>query len=159
MEIERKFLPEKLPFDLEAYPSSRIEQAYLCVRPVVRIRREDGRFWLTYKSSGLLAREEYNLALTEEAWLHLLAKADGRVLKKRRFRVPLGSSGYTAEIDRFEDCYEGLILVEVEFPTQEEALAFEPPAWFGREVTYSGEYQNSRLALLPRPAVSEDCPG
>ena len=38
-------------------------------------------------------------------------------------------------------------LAEVEFPSEEAAHAFVPPEWFGREVTFTGEYQNSRLAL------------
>ena len=39
------------------------------------------------------------------------------------------------------------MLAEVEFPDEEAALAFTPPVWFGRDVTFTGEYQNSRLAL------------
>lgn len=30
MEIERKFVPVKLPDNLESYPHTRIEQGYLC---------------------------------------------------------------------------------------------------------------------------------
>ena len=147
MEIERKYLIDFLPFEPEKYPSSLIEQAYLCTNPVVRIRREDEHFYLTYKSKGLLAREEYNLPLTKEGYIHLLAKADGRILTKRRYRIPLENIAYTIELDCFTGHYNGLILAEVEFPTEEEALSFEPPAWFGRDVTFTGEYQNSRLAM------------
>ena len=39
------------------------------------------------------------------------------------------------------------MLAEVEFKSEEEARRFVAPAWFGRDVTFSGEYQNSRLAL------------
>ena len=147
MEIERKYLIDFLPFEPEKYPSSLIEQAYLCTNPVVRIRREDEHFYLTYQSKGLLAREEYNLPLTKEGYIHLLAKADGRILTKRRYRIPLENTAYTIELDCFTGHYNGLILAEVEFPTEEEALSFEPPAWFGRDVTFTGEYQNSRLAM------------
>ena len=38
------------------------------------------------------------------------------------------------------------MLVEVEFETEEQANAFVPPEWFGKDVTFSGEYQNSQLA-------------
>ena len=54
--------------------------------------------------------------------------------------------GLTVELDVFQGYYEGLILAEVEFPSLEEAQKFVPPAWFGRDVTLSGEYQNSRLS-------------
>ncbi len=40
MEIERKFLIKTLPSDLESYPSSHIEQAYLNEQPVLRIRKK-----------------------------------------------------------------------------------------------------------------------
>ena len=65
MEIERKYLIEKeqLPADLASYPFHKIEQGYLCTSPVVRIRRQDDNYFLTYKSKGLMAREEYNLPL------------------------------------------------------------------------------------------------
>lgn len=153
MEIERKYLIEHLPFDPEAFPKSQIEQAYLCTSPVIRIRRENDRFYLTYKSKGLLEREEYNLPLTKEAYDHLLRKADGRILTKERYRIPLPGTGYTIELDRFSGDYQGLFLAEVEFPSKEEAMAFQAPDWFGRDVTFTGEYQNSRLALEAEPVT------
>ncbi len=149
MEIERKFLtePAAIPFSLEDFPSSMIEQAYLCTAPVVRVRRDGDRYYLTYKSEGLLAREEYNLPLTKEAYEHLAGKADGILLKKRRYRVPDPETGLTIEIDVFSGEYRGLCLTEVEFETKDQAASFRPPEWFGREVTWSEEYQNSRLAM------------
>lgn len=147
MEIERKFLVETLPAHYSTYPYHEIEQAYLCTSPVVRIRREDSHYYLTYKSKGLLSREEYNLPLTEQAYLHLLSKADGRILSKRRYLIPFEGTSLVIELDLFKKEYEGLFLAEVEFPTEEAALAFQPPAWFSKDVTFTGEYQNSRLAL------------
>ena len=146
MEIERKYLISTPPEDYRSYPYRWIEQAYLCTDPVVRIRRDDGRYYLTYKSKGLLVREEYNLPLTEDAYFHLLQKADGIVLHKRRYLIPIDGTGLTIELDIFEGQYEGLMLAEVEFPSEEEANAFTPPAWFGEDVTDSGLYQNSRLS-------------
>src|SRR5699024_1187730 len=87
MEIERKFLIDKenLPENLEQFPCRQIEQGYLCTAPVVRIRRQDEEYYLTYKSAGLMAREEYNLPLDREAYLHLKPKADGLVIAKTRY--------------------------------------------------------------------------
>ena len=120
MEIERKFLVKKedLPKNLEQYPKKVIEQGYLCTDPVVRIRQSNDSYYLTYKSRGLLAREEYNLPLTREAYEHLIFKAP----------------------------YEGMFLAEVEFPSEEAAKAYQPPEWFGEDVTYSAEYHNSTLS-------------
>ena len=58
MEIERKFLISKLPENLSDYPSHQIEQGYLTTNPVVRIRRQDDDYILTYKGGGMMARED-----------------------------------------------------------------------------------------------------
>jgi CYTH domain-containing protein len=146
MEIERKYLIEQLPEGYEAFPCQDMEQAYLCTEPVVRIRRAGEDYYLTYKGKGLLVREEYNLPLTKEAYEHLLTKADGIILTKRRYRIPIEGTDLTIEMDIFSGRYEGLILAEVEFPDEASAMQFTPPEWFGRDVTFSGEYQNSRLS-------------
>ena len=88
MEIERKFLVTTPPENYGSFPLHEIEQAYLCTEPVVRIRKEDDNYYLTYKSKGLLAREEYNLPLTAEAYEHLKPKADGILITKDRYVIP-----------------------------------------------------------------------
>ena len=116
---------------------------------MVRVRREDETYYLTYKSKGLLAREEYNLPLTKESYEHLLAKTDGNVLTKKRYLLPVpGRADLTVELDVFEGKFDGLVLAEVEFETEEDAGKFQAPDWFGEDVTFSGEYQNSRLSRL-----------
>ena len=149
MEIERKYLIEKLPENLESFPFHDIEQAYLCTSPVVRIRRQDEEYYLTYKSKGMLSHEEYNLPLTKEAYEHLKTKADGNVIKKRRYLIPL-SDTLTIELDLFSGSFEGLVLAEVEFPTEEAAHAFVPPKWFVKEVTFCKEYHNSYLSTIKK---------
>ena len=149
MEIERKFLIEKAPEGYESYPFHMIEQAYLCTEPVVRIRREDSDYYLTYKGKGLLSREEVNLPLTAESYSHLLAKADANVLTTKRYLIPVENRpDLTIEFDVFEGKFAGLMLAEVEFASEEDANAFLPPDWFTKDVTFSGEYQNSRLSKL-----------
>ena len=114
---------------------------------MVRVRRDNEDYYLTYKGKGLLSREEYNLPLNKEAYEHLLSKADGIILTKKRYMIPVpGNEHLTIELDVFEGHYNGLILAEVEFSTEEEAKAFNPPSWFGEDVTFSGEYHNSRLS-------------
>ena len=147
MEIERKFLIRKddLPQDLASYPCHRIEQGYLCTSPVVRIRRQDDDYFLTYKSKGLMSREEYNLPLTAEAYEHLKPKADGILITKDRYVIP-EKDGLTIELDVFHNDYEGLLLAEVEFPSEDAANTYIAPTWFGRDVTFSSEYHNSTLS-------------
>lgn len=145
-EIERKYLIRTLPDNLASYPYHEIEQGYLCTEPVVRIRRQDQEYYLTYKSKGLMIREEYNLPLTEEAYLHLREKTDGRLITKRRYLVPLAP--YTIELDIFSSPDPNLMLAEVEFPSEEAANAFAAPDWFGEDVTHSSRYHNSNLSKL-----------
>ena len=146
MEIERKYLVKQVPENLASYPFHEIEQGYLCTEPVVRIRRQDEEYYLTYKSKGLMIREEYNLPLTKDAYFHLREKIDGRLISKRRYLIPLDP--YTIELDVFHSPKDDLILAEVEFPSEEDALTFTPPDWFGEDVTNSSLYHNSRLSTL-----------
>lgn len=147
MEIERKYLLKELP-DLKAYPCHKIEQAYLCTNPVVRVRRQDESYYMTYKGGGMMAREEYNLALNREAYEHLKKKADGNVISKTRYLIPLETEGLTAEIDVFEAPFAPLIMAEVEFETKEQAERFVPPNWFGEDVTFDGRYHNSYMSKM-----------
>ena len=146
MEIERKFLIKTLPEYLESYPCRHLAQGYLCVKPVVRIRRDNEKYELTYKSGGMMARMEYNLPLNEQAFEHLKSKIDGRLIEKRRYMIPL--EPYTIELDIFDGDLAPLIIAEVEFPSIEEANNFTAPDWFGEDVTYDGRYHNSYLSRI-----------
>ena len=145
MEIERKYLIRQLPENYQSYPHKELEQGYLSTNPVVRIRKADDDYILTYKGSGFMVREEYNLPLTKEAYEHLRPKVDGILIHKIRYQIPFGQK-YTIELDVFLDALAPLILAEVEFPSKEEANAFLPPNWFGEDVTFSSEYHNSTLS-------------
>lgn len=149
MEIERKFLPslKELPFNPKDFPVREIEQAYLCTSPVVRVRKDNDDYFLTYKSKGLMIREEYNLPLTEEAYRHLIAKADGRVITKKRYMIPLDNT-LTLELDIFEKDLRPLVIAEIEFPDENTACSYQPPSWLGEDVTHSPLYHNSVLSRL-----------
>ena len=144
LEIERKFLVSSLPEDLEKYPHSELIQAYINASPVIRIRKDRDRCELTVKGSGLLSHEELNLPLTEEAYLHLLEKHEGKVIEKTRYRIPFGD--LTIELDLFHGFLEGKILAEVEFPDEDAALSFIPPGWFKEDVTYDPAWHNAVMA-------------
>lgn len=163
MEIERKFTVTKLPEHLESYPCHIIEQAYLNTDPVVRIRKEDDSYYLTYKGKGLLAREEYNLPLNEASYYHLREKADGNVIRKRRYVIPIQAPKFnmtyltslqesidqvslSVELDVFAPPFAPLVIAEVEFPNQEMAEAFQPLDWFSQDVTNDPAYHNSNLS-------------
>ena len=145
MEIERKYLIKQLPDHLDQYEHRKIAQGYLCTNPVVRIRRSNDDYYMTYKGNGLMVREEYNLPLTQQAYEHLLTKIDGLLISKTRYLIPLNDN-LVAELDIFEDDLHGLQLVEVEFDSVENANTFVAPDWFGEDVTHSGQYHNSYLS-------------
>lgn len=163
MEIERKFTIKKLPDGLESYPCHVIEQAYLNTDPVVRIRREDDSYYLTYKGKGLMAREEYNLPLNEASYYHLREKADGNVISKKRYVIPIVEMAFDmayvsatqknidqislqVELDVFEPPFAPLVIAEVEFPDEETARAFQMLDWFSQDVTNDPAYHNSNLS-------------
>lgn len=159
MEIERKFTVKNLPGHLEEYPCHIIEQAYLNTDPVVRIRRQDDEYYMTYKGKGLLAREEYNLPLNEHSYYHLREKADGNVISKKRYVIPIEHPTFTSEykesvdytglcveLDVFAEPFAPLIIAEVEFPSEDMANAFTPLDWFDQDVTEDPSYHNSNLS-------------
>lgn len=167
MEIERKFTVKELPENLTSYPCRIIEQAYLNTDPVIRIRRQNDEYYLTYKGKGLLAREEYNLPLNEQAYYHLREKADGNIISKKRYVIPVkhpqfaptymskhlsdsdksvDSLGLCVELDIFDAPFAPLIIAEVEFPDKEMAEAFQMLDWFSQDVTNDPAYHNSNLS-------------
>lgn len=158
MEIEKKYTIKHLPDNLEEYPCKVIEQAYLNTEPVVRVRKSNDTYTLTYKGSGLMTRAEYNLPLDEASYKHLLEKADGNIIAKKRYVIPLENprfaDGFTPaeelslriELDIFEPPFAPLIMAEVEFPDTQTADAFLPPAWFAEDVTENPKYHNSNMS-------------
>lgn len=81
MEIERKFLLAQLP-EIVSFEVASIEQAYISIDPEVRIRKktilkgkDKGKtdYKLTVKSSGTLAREEFETSVTKEFYENTLA--------------------------------------------------------------------------------------
>lgn len=154
MEIERKFLIDKnkLPKELESYPHSRLEQAYIITEPVLRIRQKDAEYILTYKGPGFLKREEEEFPLTKEAYEKLLTKTEGNIISKTRYRIP-EKGGLTIELDIFHGLFEGLYLAEVEFPDEETANSYTPPEWFKKEVTTESAFHNSTLSSMKESEI------
>ena len=145
MEIERKYLVSGIPDNIDSYPCRFIEQGYLNTAPVVRVRRDNDNYYLTYKGGGMMAREEYNLPLNKEAYEHLLAKADGNIITKHRYEIP-DKTGRTIELDIFDGVFNGTVIAEVEFDSIDEADSYIPPDWFLEDVTNDTSYHNSNMS-------------
>lgn len=149
IERERRFLVREVP---EALPDgSRIVQGYLMTMPAaVRVRRRDTACTLTIKTGTGLARTEIERSITDDEFDALWDVANDLRIEKHRHLIPL-ADGLIAELDLFAGPLAGRRLVEVEFDTDDDAAAFEPPAWFGREVTDDGRYTNAALARAGWP--------
>jgi adenylate cyclase len=48
---------------------------------------------------------------------------------------------------------DGLVVAEIEFPSEEDAKAFQPPHWLGEEVTGDHRYMNETLATKGLPGA------
>ena len=148
IEIERKFLVAEPPSDLERWPSTAIEQGYLALDEdgtEVRVRRRDGRTWLTVKSGAGRVRVEEEIEIEGERFERLWPLTEGRRIEKRRYEIDAGD-GLVIELDVYAAELEGLVVAEVEFGSEEAAEAFTPPAWLGPDVTEDARYKNQRLA-------------
>lgn len=151
IERERKFLVDHVP-EL-AGDGTRFRQGYLAIDGRVSVRVRDASAsgcTLTIKAGRGAVRTELEWPITaeqfEQGWQHT---AERRVHKTRHL-VPL-SDGATAELDDFHDDLAGLMLVEVEFDSNDQMQAFNPPDWFGPEVTDDPSYTNSMLSVRGRP--------
>jgi len=56
--------------------------------------------------------------------------------------------GTKIEVDVYGGPLSGLVVAEVEFESEAAATAFEPPDWFGREITGDAKFRNNVLARL-----------
>jgi adenylate cyclase len=152
-EIERKFLVEELPPDLEdEEPPEEIRQAYLALPPdgvEVRVRQRADRYYLTVKSAGGLVREETEIELSRDQFARLWELPGLPIVEKTRRQVPRDQ--HVMEIDVFAGRLEGLVLAEVEFESVAASEAFVPPSWLGQEVTEDSRYKNRSLALNGPP--------
>ena len=159
MEIERKFLIPNLPADLHPHPSAPIDQGYLASTPAgveVRVRRKGEKHFLTVKHGPSLSRIEVELPISPAQFDELWPLTAGRQLRKVRHDLP-GPGGRTIELDVYADRLGGLQTADVEFPDEAAAHAFQPPDWFGPEITGHPGYRNEKLARdgLPGEAGQE----
>ena len=178
VEIERKFIVKIIPDGLDKYPYHVIEQGYLNVNPAIRVRREDDIYYMTYKGDiagshdagivGRIGKTEYNMPLDKASYEHMVGKADGNMIRKKRYLIPLNKDAYTPEyldkhpglaelmengevkieLDVFDEPFKGMIFAEVEFPDEDAAANYIPAGWFDEDVTGDYRYSNSYLSSI-----------
>ena len=157
MEIERKFLIKDNAFNLDSYNYVEIQQAYISTSPVIRVRKKctsqnKEEYILTVKSKGMLSRQEFELSLEPADYEKLLTKAEGNIITKRRYIIPL-EDGLTLELDYFKDLFQGLVMGEIEFNNEEDAKKYNLPDFVIKEVTFDKRYHNSNMSLMPKEDI------
>jgi CYTH domain-containing protein len=152
MEIERKYLVAERP-DLDGSERTEIEQGYLAVADdegaEVRLRRKGDELLLTVKGGSGRTRVEEEIGLAREPFESLWQLTEGRRVIKTRHLIAHGP--HTIELDVYAGELDGLLVAEVEFADQASAQGFEPPEWFGEEVTGDRRYLNQTLATEGAP--------
>lgn len=151
VERERTWLVRTLPDPLPA--GTPVLQGYVgaCDQVALRVRRIGVRHVATMKGAGTRTRIELEWDLTRDQFEALWPMTAARRVEKVRHEVPV--VGGTAELDVFAGTLQGLVLVEVEFGSEEAMEAFVAPSWFGEEVSDDARYTNSALA---RDGLPED---
>jgi len=149
-EIERKFLV-KGTYKQFASSQIRITQGYLSSVPerAVRVRISDKKGFLTIKGIGNdsgTSRYEWEREIAFQEAKELMLLCEDGVIDKTRFLVP-ETTGLTFEVDEFYGVNQGLVMAEIELPS--ENYAFEKPSWLGMEVTGDTKYYN--VSLLSHP--------
>lgn len=150
-EVERKFLVSEIP-ELTGLKSEEILQGYISTASdcaEVRVRQKGSKYFQTIKSDGGLKRSEVEIEISKEQFDSLWTATEGRRLKKTRYEMPY--EGLTIEMDVYGGELEGLVVVEVEFVSEDESALFTSPSWFGQEVTNDRAFRNKTLAKKGMP--------
>lgn len=148
LEIERKFLVRALP-DLSGVAQSALRQGYVTAPEdsvEVRLRQSDDDFVLAVKSGEGVVRTERETAISAGQFDALWPATQGRRIEKTRWTGPL-DGGLFYELDVYAGALAKLVTVEVEFASEQQATAFVPPEWFGRDVSADGRFRNKSLAF------------
>lgn len=148
LEIERKFLVLFTPDNLGNYDNFDIRQGYLHIGDdgsEVRVREKRQSYTHTQKQGIGLLRGEIELPISKMQFDDLWPETEGRRVEKTRHIIP--HNGAIIELDIYDGPLAGHMVAEVEFPDTIVAKAFEPPEWFGVEVTEDAAYKNQSLAV------------
>ena len=163
-EIERKFAVKYLPKDLKIESIVYIKQAFIYrdklthirIRNIKEIYPENKQTYIyTVKTKGDIKdtsnignRYEIENEIDKELFDKLIKNKISNIIDKTRIKIPI-ENNLKVEIDIYYDYLEGLLTIEVEFPTEELANNFQKPDWFGEELGYK-KLSNRKLAEMTK---------
>lgn len=128
-EIERKFLTTSSLFKEQAVRVMNIQQGYI----------------------GTTSKGEARVSIRDAE--ELLKRTCGRIIHKTRYIIPATSGMLKWEVDEFHGEDEGLIIAEIELPSED--TQFDKPQWLGKEVTQDTTYYNSTLSKTSWKAIQK----
>jgi len=150
MEIEHKYLVTSDSYRNASCSKSEIRQGFLSRDPerTVRVRLRDNKAVITIKGkgSGGAAHPEFEYDIPMDDALEMMKLCVPPVIVKTRYIVP--HEGNMWEVDEFHDDLEGLVIAELEVPSED--YLFPVPPFVGKEVTGDPRYYNSQLGLTDK---------
>lgn len=157
-EFERQFLLGDTPPPFTTCSYVDITQGY-CQKPVpLKLRQQGDDKMLVVKSGTPGHRRQWEHIPPVEVYERLWPCTAGRRMTFRRFTMD--HHGWILDLDVCEGLLTGLILLEVESPTQALSDAYDHPGWLTqyviREVTTDGRYRKRSLATtgqIPEPEL------
>lgn len=149
MEIERKWILNRVPTEFKQIVHTQTEQLYLSTSPEVRLRHNPASpypFRLTIKGEGTLTREEIQEEVSED-FFNEVKKFVGKPSIKKDYYI-FNCGGYPLEVSIVDD--GAFIYAEIEFETEEQARNYQLPIDDAVEVTDNPEYKMKNYWLRTR---------
>ena len=167
-EIERKYAIKYIPEDIIIEKNTNIEQCFIYNDKItlIRLRKittfvkgEEPKveYIYTLKTKGDIEYEkgeklgkkyEIENNISQEEYDNLIKGKFSNTINKTRLVVPI-KDNLKAEIDIYYEYLDGLLTLEVEFESVEQAKEFQKPDWFGEELGYTS-LSNRKLAEMTK---------
>lgn len=152
VEIERKYLVRDNTWKaMKCVKRVPIKQGYLSksAKHTVRIRVTDSKAMITIKGPTKgMTRSEYEYEIPYKDGQELILMCDEPIIDKVRY-VMKDNVGQLWEIDEFSGINNGLLVAELELPSEETPVTTHD--WTGKEVTHDKRYTNAYLCSHAAP--------
>lgn len=139
IELEKTYLAKYIPEEVKTARKIEIVDVYIPKsekHPILRLRKRGDKYEMTKKSpvseGDSSKHNEHTIALSEEEF-EALNEVSGKRVEKTRYEYK--KNGQKFEVDVFSGSLTGLVLVDVEFDSEEVKNAFVAPEFCLAEVT------------------------
>jgi CYTH domain-containing protein len=146
--ITRKFLVKNLP-DLSEKTKDTYQRYYLYNQDqiVIRVQQVNGEYELERKANESdLVREGETIKITKEEF-EVLRQYATQSIQRDSYDI---EESPKIVLRIYHGDYEGLVRIEVNFASENEATSFIPLEWFGKEITGTPLAQDGLLLKLAK---------